>query len=85
MTFSHFAVLLPSVGNFCNEFFPLFSSSSLYFMPSKGRVEFIIVHPGGEYFSHFHHRRCSGFMPVCTFQNVDDKCVDGVDDRDDCS
>ena len=30
-------------------------------------------------------RRCSGFMPVCTFQNVDDKCVDGADDQGDCS
>ena len=54
----------------------------LHFMPSKGWVEFIFVHPRGEYFSHFHFFFFGGapaVMPICTFQNLDDKYVDGDD------
>ena len=52
-------------------------------MQGKGWIEFTFVHPGGEYFSHFHFffffGGAAAFMPVCTLQNLDDKYVDGDD------
>ena len=71
------------LATFVMNFFALIVKEFTLFSAQLGLGRILIfVYPRGEYFSHFHFFFFGGapaVMPVCTFQNLDDKYVDGDD------